>query len=85
MRKNNMVRYNVAGIADKAKSFAAKVGAVAAGGLASGLAFAGGGGTPGSIIAGTLSGGTTDLNLVFAAVGLLIGALIVWAYIKRAR
>jgi len=61
-------------------------GKVAAGGtalLASGAALASA--TPGSAIAGELSGGKTDLMLVIAAAAVLIGVLILWAYMKRAR
>jgi|GEM_PF-3323542 len=37
----------------------------------------------GSAIAGEVSGGKAEMGLVFAAVAVLIGALLVWAYVKR--
>ena len=53
---------------------------------ASALAFAGGGGgSPGSAIAGELGTGKADVMLVIGAVAIILGALILWAYVKRAR
>lgn len=46
-------------------------------------AFAGGS-TPGAAIAGELSGGAADMGVIFAAVAVLIGLLLLWAYTKRA-
>ena len=53
---------------------------------ASALAFAGGGaGSPGAAIAGELGTGQADVMLVIGAVAVILGALILWAYVKRAR
>lgn len=52
---------------------------------ASALALAGGGGSPGSAIAGELGTGKADVMLVIGAVAIILGALILWAYVKRAR
>lgn len=62
-------------------------GKVAAGGtamLASGMAMAQST-TPGAAIAGELSGGKDDVMLIIGAVAVILGALIVWGYVKRAR
>ena len=68
------------------KSVAAKVSTGATALVASGAAFAGGGGgSPGSAIAGELSGGKADVMLVIAAAAVIIGVLILWSYIKRAK
>lgn len=52
--------------------------------MASGAAFAGGS-SPGSAIAGELSGGKADVMLVVGAAAIILGALIVWGYVKKAR
>jgi hypothetical protein len=39
--------------------------------------------SPGQAIASELSGGKADMGQVFAAVAILIGILLVWAYVKR--
>lgn len=39
--------------------------------------------SPGSAIAAELAGGKTDMGLVFAAVAVLIGILLVWSYVRR--
>lgn len=39
--------------------------------------------TPGSAIAAGLADGESEMGLVFAAVAVLIGLLLVWSYIKR--
>ena len=53
---------------------------------ASALAFAGGGGgSPGAAIAGELGSGQADVMLVVGAVAIILGTLILWAYVKRAR
>ena len=39
--------------------------------------------TPGAAIASELSGGEADMGLVFAACAVLIGVLLVWAYVRR--
>lgn len=70
---------------DSVKSVAAKVGTGATALVASGAAFASGGGSPGSAIAGELSGGKADVMLVIAAAAVIIGVLILWSYIKRAK
>lgn len=67
-------------------AFKSGYGKIAAGStamVASGMALAGGS-TPGSAIAGELSGGAADMGLIFAAVAILIGLLLLWAYTKRA-
>ena len=40
---------------------------------------------PGSAIAGELGTGKADVMLVIGAVAIILGALILWAYVKRAR
>lgn len=40
---------------------------------------------PGDAIAGQLADGPSQLGIVFGAVAVLIGLLILWAYMKRAR
>lgn len=65
----------------------ATAGKVVAGGsalLASGAAFASGGGSPGSAIAGELSTGKADVMLVVAACAVILGAIILWRYVKKA-
>lgn len=65
------------------RSTAGKVGAGATAFLGSaGAAVAA---TPGAAIAGSLSDGTSQVMLVIGAVALILGALILWAYVKRAR
>lgn len=69
------------------KAVKSAYGKVAAGGsalLASGLALATPT-TPGAAIAAELSGGQADLMLVIGGAAVLIGILILWAYVKRAR
>ncbi|WP_416640636.1 hypothetical protein [Xanthomonas arboricola] len=68
-----------------ASSTAAKVSAGATSLVASGAALASGSGSPGASIAGELSGGKTDMGLVITACAILIGVVIVWAYIKRVK
>lgn len=68
-----------------AKSTTAKVGAGLTAMSASALAFAGGATSPGAAMAGELSGGKADIMLVIGAAALLLGALILWGYVKRAR
>lgn len=58
---------------------AAAVGSVAA--LLSPLAFA----TPGAAIAGELAGGSSQMMLIISAVAVLLGILILWAYVKRTK
>lgn len=53
--------------------------------MASGAAFASGSGSPGSAIAGELASGKSEVNLVIAAVAVILGVIILWGYIKRAR
>lgn len=66
------------------KSAYGKVAGVGAGVLASGLALATPT-TPGGAIAAELSSGESDLMLVIAAAAVLIGILLLWSYVKRAR
>ena len=77
-------------VVNAGRRFAANTGAkIAAGGtalVASGAAMAsGGGGSPGSAIAAELAGGKADVLLVITAVAVILGAIILWGYIKRAR
>lgn len=77
--KSNIVRFThraSAGFRD----IGTKVAAGATALLASGAALAQ---DQGAAIAGELAGGKAEMGLVFAAVAVLIGALLVWAYIKR--
>lgn len=69
------------------RSTAAKVsaGVSTMGASALALAGGGGGGSPGSAIAGELGTGKADVMLVIGAVAIILGALILWAYVKRAR
>lgn len=68
------------------KSTAAKVSTGVTAMSASALALAGGGASsPGSAIAGELSGGKADVMLVVAAAAVILGALILWGYVKKAR
>lgn len=41
--------------------------------------------SPGAAISGELAGGKTEVMLVIAAVAVILGVLILWAYIKRAK
>lgn len=69
-----------------AKSTTAKVGAGLTAMSVSVFALAGGGASsPGSAIAGELSGGKADVMLVVAAAAVILGALILWGYVKRAK
>lgn len=61
-----------------------KVGAAGTALLASGGAFAQST-SPGAAIAAELSGGKSDVMLVIAAAAVIIGVLVLWAYVKRAR
>lgn len=66
-------------------STAGKISAGASALMASGAAFASGSGSPGSAIAGELASGKSEVNLVIAAVAVILGVIILWGYIKRAR
>ncbi|WP_323152276.1 hypothetical protein [Stenotrophomonas maltophilia] len=67
-------------------SVPAKVSAGVATVMASGAALASGGsGSPGAAIAGELSGGKADVMLVVAAAAVILGAIILWGYVKKAR
>lgn len=70
---------------DFGKSTAAKVGTGLSVVAASGMAAAQSGSSPGAAIAGELAGGKADVMLVVAAAAIILGALIVWGYVKRAR
>ncbi len=65
-------------------SAAGKVSAVGAGLLASTAALAQTS-SPGSAIAAELSGGKSDVMLVVSAAAIIIGLLVLWAYVKRAK
>ncbi len=68
-----------------ASTTAGKVGAGASALMASGAAFASGSSSPGAAIAGELSGGKSDVMLVVAAAAVILGAIILWGYVKKAR
>ncbi|APP84823.1 hypothetical protein VDG05_19585 [Xanthomonas campestris pv. raphani] len=68
-----------------ASSTAGKVTAGASSLVASGAAFASGSSSPGAAVAGELSTGKTDVMLVIGTCAAILGALILWAYVKRAR
>lgn len=61
-----------------------KAAAVGAGMVAAPLAMAQAT-TPGAAIAGELSSGKSDVMLVVAAAAVIIGVLVLWSYVKRAR
>ena len=65
------------------RTTAGKASAGAAALVASGSAMATS--SPGSAIAGELAGGQTYVMLVVAAVAVILGLLILWAYVKRAK
>lgn len=73
-----------AGLHKAFRSRAARVGAGLTAMSASALAFAAGSG-PGDAIAGELATGRAQQMVVIGAVAVLLGVLIVWAYIKRAK
>lgn len=66
------------------KGAAGKAAAAGSALVASGAAFATSS-TPGSAIAGELSSGKSEVMLVVAAVAVIIGVLLLWSYIKRAK
>lgn len=79
--RNNIVKFKNA-----ATSAAGKVAAGATALVASGAALAGGGAaSPGAAIAGEMAGGKADVMLIIGAVAVILGALIVWGYVKKAR
>lgn len=67
------------------RSFGAKVGAGVGALVASAGAMAQSATSPGAAIAGELSDGKTEVMLVIAAVAVILGVLVLWSYIKRAR
>lgn len=67
-----------------ARSIPAKVSAGTASFVASAAALAQDS-SPGAAIAGELSGGKADVMLVIAAAAVILGALILWGYVKRTR
>lgn len=76
---------NMKKISAAVSSLPGKVAAGATAMVASGAALASGGaGSPGAAIAGELSGGKTDVMLVIAACSLILGAIILWRYVKKA-
>lgn len=76
----------LAAFASKARNMAGSAYTRAAG-VGTGLMVAAGsamaGSSPGQAIAGELSDGATQMGLVFSAVAILIGLLLVWSYIRR--
>lgn len=86
MNRFNNVRSFATATANKAKFAGAKVATGATALMASGAAFASGGaGSPGAAIAGELSTGKSDVMLVVAAAAVILGAIILWGYVKKAR
>ena len=85
MRHLVSFRQRAAGFASAAMSKGLALCSMVAAGIAtlfySGLAAAST--TPGGAIAADLSGGEADMGLVFAAVAVLIGVLLVWSYVRR--
>lgn len=71
-------------LALRANGLAGKIGAGAASMFAAGAAMAQAT-TPGAAIAGELSSGKSDVMLVVAAAAVIIGVLVLWSYVKRAR
>lgn len=72
----------------KVVEFGKSVGAKVAGGAGALVASAGAmaqSTSPGAAISGELAAGKTEVMLVIAAVAVILGVLILWAYIKRAR
>lgn len=74
----------VSNVARGFKSTTAKVGTGLAALAASGMALAQAT-SPGAAIAGELAGGKNDQMLIIGSVAIMLGVLIVWAYVKRAR
>ncbi|WP_313244265.1 hypothetical protein [Stenotrophomonas rhizophila] len=67
------------------KTAPAKAAAAVGSLVASGAALASGGaGSPGAAIAGELGNGKADVMLVVAACALILGAIILWRYVKKA-
>lgn len=66
------------------KSGYAKIAGAGTAMVVSSAALAGGGSTPGAAIAGELAGGGADMGLVFAAIAVLLGLLLLWSLTKRA-
>jgi len=80
MNRSNIVKFANRAV-EGTRNAGTKIAAGASGLMASGLALAQD--SQGAAIAGELAGGKSEMGLVFAAVAVLIGALLVWAYIKR--
>ena len=79
---------SLSNVVNAGRRFAANTGAKVAAGatalVASGGAMASSG-SPGAAIAAELAGGKADVLLVITAVAVILGAIILWGYIKRAR
>ncbi|MEL1264399.1 hypothetical protein [Pseudoxanthomonas putridarboris] len=82
--RTNIKQFNK-GLHKAFRSTAAKVSTGVATLGASAMALAGGGSSPGGAIAGELAGGKDDVMLIIAAVAVILGAIILWGYVKRAR
>lgn len=67
-----------------AKHYAGRAAAGATALLASGAALAQAT-TPGAAIQSELNGGKADVMLVIGAAAVIIGVLVLWSYVKRAR
>ena len=81
--KDNLLKFG-SKLRQSLRSNAGRLAAVTTAMTVAPFAFAGGGGTPGAAISGQLAGGAADMGLIFAAVAILIGLLLLWAYTKRA-
>lgn len=66
------------------RSTAARVGAAGTALVASGAAMAQAT-TPGGAISAELASGKSEVMLVIAAAAVIIGVLVLWTYVKRAR
>ena len=74
---------NMKNVTAVVSSLPGKVAAGTASLVASGAALASGGGSPGAAIAGELGTGKADVMLVVAACALILGAIILWRYVRK--
>ncbi|UNK44016.1 hypothetical protein MNO14_08205 [Luteimonas sp. S4-F44] len=77
--KSNIVRFTDRA-ASALRTTGGKIAAGVTGMAASGLALAEG---EAAAVAAEVSGGKAEMGQIFAAVAILIGALLVWTYIKK--
>ncbi|PJK13299.1 hypothetical protein CO613_10225 [Lysobacteraceae bacterium NML07-0707] len=69
---------------DTVKGYGGKAAVAATGLVASGMAAAQSS-SPGQAIASELSGGKAEVMLIVGAVAVILGVIILWGYIKKAR